>query len=70
MDARCGYCTIRCTSAGLAGNALSIAVAFPKRTSRKLTSAFSTLGMKIPRTIISAAKPMALRMIVLAGKEC
>jgi len=60
---------MRCISAGLAGNALSIAVAFPKRTSRKLTSADSTLGIKIPRTMINAASPMALRMMVRAGGD-
>ena len=58
-----------CISAGLAGNAFSIAVAFPKRASRKPTSAFSTVGRKMPSTMISAARPMALRMIVRAGKE-
>gem|GEM_PF-3385731 len=61
---------MRCISAGLAGSEFNIAVAFPKRASRKPVSADSTAGIKIPSTMISAARPMALRMIVRAGKEC
>ena len=56
-----------CMSAGLAGNELSIAVLLPKRASRKLTSADSTAGMKTPSTMINAASPRALRIVVRAG---
>ena len=56
-------------SAGLFGSEFITAVDLVRSARRKLTMALSTLGTKMAKTMISAASPIALRIVVALQGE-